>query len=227
MGLFVLSLVATVVMFMIMPRQTSFPPRIPARSRSTPKRPTAPPSTRWSSMQRQLADIAQRDPNIQAVVSSVGSGGAAHRHQYRQHAAQAQDRAASASCQRRRDHPGAAAQAAARVWASTPICRTRPSIRVGGQSVQIHLSICAAGHRPGRAAEDRGQADGRAVAHAPGFADVTTDMDFTSPSVECRRSTATRPPPMASRSRPSRPRWARPSAASRFPPSMPATRNIG
>ena len=40
--------------------------------------------------QAQLADIAARDPNVQAVMSTVGGGGGAVGHQHRRHAVQTQ-----------------------------------------------------------------------------------------------------------------------------------------
>ena len=89
MGLFVLSLVATVVLFMTI--QTDFIPsedtgQISVNTESADR-------TSYAQMvkyQKQLADIASRDPNIQDVMSSVGTGGGAQRHQHRGHAVQAQ-----------------------------------------------------------------------------------------------------------------------------------------
>ena len=100
-------------------------------------------------------------PMSQAVLSSVGSRRRAQRHQHRLDAAEAQADPAQRDLSRRPGDPGTAAQAAARhrrqcLYAeSARHPRRRPAI-------QILLSIYPAGHRPGRIAEKRHQADGRA-----------------------------------------------------------------
>ena len=57
------------------PRRISSPRWIPARSRSRPKRPTASPSTRWAGCSASWPPSPRSDPNVEAVISSVGSGG--------------------------------------------------------------------------------------------------------------------------------------------------------
>ena len=157
-------------------------------------------------------------------MSSVGIGRRALRHQYRLHAASSSSRSDQRSLsadqiiQELRPKLG-------RVMGVNAYMQNPPVIRVGGaQSKSLYQYTL----------QDTDQDELQqtatkllnALQHAPGFADVTTDMDFTSPSVEVEidRDQAAA---MAFRSLPSKPRWARPSAASRFPPSMPATPNIG
>ncbi len=111
MGLFALSLIATVVMFMN--SKTDFIPsedtgQINVNTESADR-------TSFDQMvkyQRQLADIASRDPNIEDVMSSVGSGGARSGTNTGNMLFVLKPRE-RAQPQRRPDHPGAAAQARA------------------------------------------------------------------------------------------------------------------
>ena len=109
-ALFLASLVAAVGLFMIMP-QDFLPARRHQRACAPrPRRPTAPPSTRWCAISKQAAAIVNADPNVDGAMSAVGAGGPTHRHQQRLHVHPPEDRV-GAQARRRSSRPRTAPQA--------------------------------------------------------------------------------------------------------------------
>ena len=179
MGLFALSLAATVVLFMTI--QTDF---IPSEDTGQINVNTeAADRTSFAQMvkyQKQLADIASRDPNVEGVMSSVGGGGARTGTNtgsmlFKLKPASERDLSADEIIQELRPKLG-------RVMGVNAFMQTPPAIRVGGQQSKSMYQYTL---------QDTNQDELRANAtkllgalqHVPGFADVTSDMDFASPSV--------------------------------------------
>jgi HAE1 family hydrophobic/amphiphilic exporter-1 len=179
MGLFALSLVATLVLFMTI--QTDF---IPSEDTGQINVNTeAADRTSFAQMvkyQKQLADIASRDPNVEGVMSSVGGGGArtgtnTGNMLFKLKPASERDLSADEIIQELRPKLG-------RVMGVNAFMQNPPAIRVGGQQSKSMYQYTL---------QDTNQDELRANAtkllgalqHVPGFADVTSDMDFASPSV--------------------------------------------
>ena len=132
-------------------------------------------------MQRQIAGIAQKDPNVEAVISSVGSGGGPRtgtntgnmllRLKSRGSRALSADEIIQELRPKLQSVPGINA------YMQNP-----PSIRVGGM-----LSKSAYQYVLQDTNQDELDSSAlrlmKALSHAPGFADVTTDMDLNSPTV--------------------------------------------
>jgi HAE1 family hydrophobic/amphiphilic exporter-1 len=182
MGLFALSLIATVVMFLNM--KTDFIPsedtgQINVNTESADR-------TSFEQMvkyQKQMADIASRDPNIQDVMSSVGSGGARSgvntgNMLFVLKPRGDRDLSADQIIQELRPKLG-------RVMGVNAFMQNPPVIRVGGSSskslYQYVLQSTDMDLLQSTAAKLTAQ-----LSKMPGFADVTNDMDFTSPSVEVK-----------------------------------------
>ncbi len=182
MVLFGLSLVATVVLFMTI--QTDFIPsedtgQINVNTESADR-------TSFDQMvkyQRQLADIAARDPNVQDVMSTVGAGGARSGTNtgnmlFRLKPSNERSLNADQIIQELRPKLG-------RVMGVNAFMQNPPVIRVGGaQSKSLYQYVLQS------TSIDELQTNANkllnVLQHVPGFADVTSDMDFTSPSVEVK-----------------------------------------
>jgi len=180
MGVFALSLLATVLMFWISPEDF-----IPSEDTGqinvnleSADRTSFDQMTRYS---RQLAAIAARDANIDAVMVSVGSGGArsgSNTGSIFLKLKPASERSLSADQIIQELRPKLARVTGVNAYMQNP-----PAIRVGGQQSKSTYQYTL---------QDTDQTELRtdatklmnALAHAPGFADVTSDMDFNSPSVD-------------------------------------------
>ncbi|HEY2009766.1 MAG TPA: efflux RND transporter permease subunit [Rhizomicrobium sp.] len=132
-------------------------------------------------MQRQMATIAQNDPNVQAVVSSVGSGGGprssgTNTGNMLLKLKSLDQRKLSADEIIQELRPKLQSIPGVNAYMQNP-----PSIRVGGQQSKSTYQYVL---------QDTNQQEldttavklMRALSHAPGFADVTTDMDLTAPA---------------------------------------------
>ncbi len=132
-------------------------------------------------MQRQLAAIAARDPNVGSLISSVGSGGGprtgTNTGNMLLKLKPRGDRDLSADEIIQELRPKLQAVPGINAYMQNP-----PSIRVGGmQSKSAYQYVL----------QDTNQEEMdssalrlmKALSHAPGFADVTTDMDLNSPAV--------------------------------------------
>jgi len=132
-------------------------------------------------MQRQLADIAQADPNVQAVVSSTGSGGGprtgTNTGTMLLKLKSTRQRHLSADEIIQELRPKLQGVPGINAYMQNP-----PSIRVGGQlsksAYQYTLQDTDQEELDSSALKLMG-----ALSHTPGFADVTTDMDLNSPAV--------------------------------------------
>jgi len=182
MGLFALSLIATVVMFMNM--KTDFIPsedtgQINVNTESADR-------TSFDQMvkyQKQMADIASRDPNIQDVMSSVGSGGArsgVNTGNMLFVLKPRGDRDLSADQVIQELRPKLA-----RVMGVNAFMQNPPVIRVGGSSSKSLYQYVLQSTDMVQLQKTAAQLTTQ-LAKMPGFADVTNDMDFTSPSVEVK-----------------------------------------
>jgi multidrug efflux pump subunit AcrB len=182
MGLFALSLIATVVMFMNM--KTDFIPsedtgQINVNTESADR-------TSFDQMvkyQKQMADIASRDPNIQDVMSSVGSGGArsgVNTGNMLFVLKPRDDRSLSADQVIQELRPKLA-----RVMGINAFMQNPPVIRVGGSSSKSLYQYVLQSTDMDLLQKTAANLTAR-LSKMPGFADVTNDMDFTSPSVEVK-----------------------------------------
>jgi HAE1 family hydrophobic/amphiphilic exporter-1 len=132
-------------------------------------------------MQSQMAAIAQKDPNVDAVVSSVGSGGGArtgtNTGTMLLKLKDTGKRSLSADQIIQELRPKLQRVAGINAYMQNP-----PSIRVGGQSSKSSYQYTLQDTD-----QDELQASAvklaAALSHAPGFADVTTDQDLNSPAV--------------------------------------------
>jgi HAE1 family hydrophobic/amphiphilic exporter-1 len=182
MGLFALSLIATVVMFMNM--KTDFIPsedtgQINVNTESADR-------TSFDQMvkyQKQMADIASLDPNIQDVMSSVGSGGArsgVNTGNMLFVLKPRDDRSLSADQIIQELRPKLA-----RVIGINAFMQNPPVIRVGGSSSKsLYQYVLQSTDMD--LLQKTGARLTAQLSKMPGFADVTNDMDFTSPSVEVK-----------------------------------------
>ncbi len=182
MGLFALSLIATVVMFLNM--KTDFIPsedtgQINVNTESADR-------TSFDQMvkyQKQMADIASRDPNIQDVMSSVGSGGArsgVNTGNMLFVLSPRSDRSLSADQIIQELRPKLA-----RVIGINAFMQNPPVIRVGGSSSKSLYQYVLQSTDMDLLQKTSAKLTAQ-LAKMPGFADVTNDMDFTSPSVEVK-----------------------------------------
>ncbi|MEO7055078.1 MAG: efflux RND transporter permease subunit [Rhizomicrobium sp.] len=179
MGLFALSLVATVVLFMTI--QTDF---IPSEDTGQINVNTeAADRTSFAQMvkyQKQLADIASRDPNIEGVMSSVGGGGARTGTNtgsmlFKLKPSGERSLTADQIIQELRPK-------LARVMGVNAFMQNPPAIRVGGQQSKSMYQYTLQDTNQDELQKNATKLLG-ALQHVPGFADVTSDMDFASPSV--------------------------------------------
>jgi HAE1 family hydrophobic/amphiphilic exporter-1 len=179
LGVFALSLVASVFLFWI--SQEDFIPsedtgqinvNLEAADRTS--------FDQMSKYTSALADIVSRDPNVEAVESSVGAGGARSGSNTGSMLLKLKptgDRSLSADEVIQELRPKLA-----RVTGVNAFMQNPPAIRVGGQQSKSTYQYTL---------QDTNQAELRqnaarlldALSHVSGFADVTSDMDFNSPSV--------------------------------------------
>ncbi|KAF1003725.1 MAG: Multidrug resistance protein MdtC [Luteibacter sp.] len=179
-GVFVLSLAATAVLFIVTPKDF-IPAGDSGQLRVTTEGPTDISFAAMSARQQMLAEIAGQDPNIEGYMSSVGAGGA---------------RATVNSgsillrlkppAERGHTTPDEIIQELRHKFAEVPGIRTYiqnpPAIQVGGrqskaqyqytvQSTDLHALYDWSGKLV------------NAFQKLPGFQDVTTDLDLNSPSM--------------------------------------------
>ena len=182
MGLFVASLVATVVMFMN--SKTDF---IPSEDTGQINVNTeAADRTSFDQMvkyQTQLQNIAMHDPNIKDVMSSVGTGGARSgtntgNMQFVLQPRSERDKSADEIIQELRPK-------FARVLGVNAFMQNPPVIRVGGGGSKSLYQYVLQSTDMVQLQKTATQLTNQ-LSHMAGFADVTNDMDFTSPSVEVK-----------------------------------------
>jgi len=180
LGVFALSLVATGVLFVITPKDF-IPAGDSGQLRVTTEGPTDISFTAMSARQQALATIAQQDPNIDAVMSSVGAGGP-------RATANAGSLLLRLKPPAERGHttPDEVIQDLRRKFAEVPGIRTYiqnpPAIQVGGRQSKAQYQYTV------QSTDLQALYDwsGRLVAafqKLPGFQDVTTDLDLNSPSM--------------------------------------------
>ena len=180
MGLFAVSLLATVILFAFA-KQDFIPSVDTGQIQVATEAADRVSFDSMTKMQRQLADIASRDPNVQAVVSSVGSGGGprtgTNTGTMLLKLKNLGDRDLSADEIIQELRPKLQSIPGINAYMQNP-----PTIRVGGQASKSAYQYTL---------QDTNQDELDASAlklmtllsHARGFADVTTDMDLNSPAV--------------------------------------------
>jgi len=182
LGLFVASLVATVVMFLN--SKTDF---IPSEDTGQINVNTeAADRTSFEQMvkyQTQLQNIARQDPNIRDVMSSVGNGGPRSGPnvggmQLVLKPRSERDKSADELIQELRPK-------FARVMGVNAFMQNPPVIRVGGGGSKSLYQYVLQGTDMVQLQKTATQLTTE-LSHMAGFADVTNDMDFTSPSVEVK-----------------------------------------
>jgi HAE1 family hydrophobic/amphiphilic exporter-1 len=178
MGLFVASLVATVVLFNL--SKEDFIPSVDTGQIQVSTE--AADRVSYDSMvkmQHRMAEIAQHDPNVQSVISSVGSGGPRTGTNtgsmlLKLKSLSQRDLSADEVIQELR--PKLQSVAGINAYMQNP-----PSIRVGG-----HFTKSTYQYTLQDTDQDELNSTSlkllNALAHAPGFADVTTDMDLSAPA---------------------------------------------
>jgi HAE1 family hydrophobic/amphiphilic exporter-1 len=180
LGLFAASLLATVVLFYI--AKEDFIPSVDTGQIQVATEAADRASfDSMTKMQRQLAAIAARDPNVEAVVSSVGSGGGprtgTNTGNMLLKLKNLGDRALSADEIIQELRPKLQSVPGINAYMQNP-----PTIRVGGQASKSSYQYTLQD-------TNQDELDASALklmsllAHARGFADVTTDMDLNSPAV--------------------------------------------
>ncbi|SEM40556.1 hydrophobic/amphiphilic exporter-1, HAE1 family [Luteibacter sp. UNCMF331Sha3.1] len=177
---FALSLAATGVLFAITPKDF-IPAGDSGQLRVTTEGPTDISFAAMSARQQSLADIAVKDPSIEAVMSSVGAGGARSTVNSGSLLLRLKERS-----ERDGATPDDIIQDLRRKFAEVPGIRTYiqnpPAIQVGGrqskaqyqytvQSTDLHALYDWSGKLV------------TAFQKLPGFQDVTTDLDLNSPSM--------------------------------------------
>jgi HAE1 family hydrophobic/amphiphilic exporter-1 len=180
MGLFVVSLLATVILFYFA-KQDFIPSVDTGQIQVATEAADRVSFDSMTKMQRQLADIASRDPNVQAVVSSVGSGGGprtgTNTGTMLLKLKDIGDRDLSADEIIQELRPKLQSVPGINAYMQNP-----PSIRVGGQASKSAYQYTLQD-------TNQDELDSSALklmtllSHARGFADVTTDMDLNSPAV--------------------------------------------
>jgi hydrophobe/amphiphile efflux-1 (HAE1) family protein len=127
----------------------------------------------------QLAAIVARDPNVEAVESSVGSGGASsgvNTGSMLLKLKPTSDRSLTADEIIQELRPKLA-----RVEGINAYMQNPPAIRVGGQQSKSTYQYTLQDTDEDELRQDATKLT-NALSHAPGFADVTSDMNFNSPS---------------------------------------------
>ena len=182
MGLFALSLGVSVFMFMTI--QTDFIPsedtgQINVNTESADRT----SFEQMSKYQKQLQDIAMRDPNIEDVMSTVGGGGARSGTNtgnmlFKLKPRNERDLSADQIIQELRPKLG-------RVLGVNAYMQNPPVIRVGGANSKSLYQYVLQSTNMDELQQNAAKLT-KYLQHAPGLADVTNDMDFTSPSVEVK-----------------------------------------
>jgi len=182
MAVFGASLVLTVVLFMTI--KTDF---IPSEDQGQINVNTeAADRTSFAQMKKyqdRLAEIAMRDPNVEAVMSSVGGGGARSGTNtggmfFKLKPPSERSLSADEVIQEMRPK-------LPRVLGVNAFMQNPPVIRVGGaQSKSLYQYVLQSTNMD--ELQQNAAKLTKALQHAPGFADVTNDMDFNSPSVEVK-----------------------------------------
>ncbi|HEX4271295.1 MAG TPA: efflux RND transporter permease subunit, partial [Rhizomicrobium sp.] len=179
MGLFVVSLLATVGLFYIS-KEDFIPSVDTGQIQVSTESADRVSFDSMVKMQRQMAIIAQNDPNVQSVVSSVGSGGGprtgTNTGTMLLKLKDLGKRKLSADEIIQELRPKLQSIPGINAYMQNP-----PSIRVGGHSSKSTYQYTLQD-------TDQQELDSSAtklmaaLSHAPGFADVTTDMDLSAPT---------------------------------------------
>jgi hydrophobe/amphiphile efflux-1 (HAE1) family protein len=179
LGAFFASLAATVVLFWVSPQD--FIPAVDTGQISVSTEAADRTSFRqMAQYQRKVAEIAARDPNIEGVMSSVGSGGGrsgANTGTLLLRLKPRAERSASASDIVAELRPKFAALAGINVYMQVP-----PSIRIGGRSSKSQYQYTMQDIDQGELQESAARLTA-ALQEFPALADVTNDVDFFAPTV--------------------------------------------
>jgi multidrug efflux pump subunit AcrB len=179
MGLFLVSLLATIILFYTA-KEDFIPSVDTGQIQVSTEAADRVSFDSMVKMQRQMAAIAQHDPNVQAVVSSVGSGGGprtgTNTGTMLLKLKDLNKRKLSADGIIQELRPKLQSIAGINAYMQNP-----PSIRVGGQQSKSTYQYVLQDTNQDELDRTAVKLMG-ALSHAPGFADVTTDMDLTAPA---------------------------------------------
>ena len=179
LGVFALSLVATIFLFWISP-EDFIPSEDTGQINVNLEAADRTSFAQMSIYTRQLAAIVQADRNVEAVESSVGSGGASsgtNTGSMLLKLKPTSDRSLSADEIIQELRPKLARVSGVNAYMQNP-----PAIRVGGQQSKSTYQYTLQDTDQTELRQDATRLMG-ALSHAPGFADVTSDMNFNSPSI--------------------------------------------
>jgi HAE1 family hydrophobic/amphiphilic exporter-1 len=180
LGVFALSLAATGLLFVVTPKDF-IPAGDSGQLRVTTEGPTDISFAAMSARQQALADIARNDPNIEAVMSSVGAGGSRSTVNNGSLLLRLKPRE-----ERGHTTPDEIIQELRHKFAEVPGIRTYiqnpPAIQVGGRQSKAQYQYTV------QSTDLQALYDwsGKLVAafqKLPGFQDVTSDLDLNSPSM--------------------------------------------
>jgi HAE1 family hydrophobic/amphiphilic exporter-1 len=178
-SLFALSLVATVGMFLII-QEDFIPSEDTGQINVNTEAADRVSFAQMVKYTQRLAAIAQADPNVQAVQSSVGAGGARTGTNTGSMLLKLKDpseRSLSADEVIQELRPKLQRVTGVNAYMQNP-----PAIRVGGQQSKSTYQYTLQDTNQDELQQSAIKLT-NALAHAPGFADVTSDMDLQSPSV--------------------------------------------
>ena len=179
LGIFALSLLMTVGMFMVI-QQDFIPSEDTGQIQVNTEASDRTSFQQMTVYAQRLAAIAQADPNIEAVVASVGSGGArtgTNTGSMLLKLKPTGDRSLSADQIIQELRPKLA-----RVMGVNAYMQNPPAISIGGQQSKSQYQYTLQDTDQAELEQDSNKLLG-ALQHAPGFADVTSDMDFAAPSI--------------------------------------------
>ena len=179
MGIFVLSLVATVGMFMVI-QQDFIPSEDTGQIQVNTEAADRTSFNQMTIYAQRLAAIAKADPNVEAVVASVGSGGprtGTNTGSMLLKLKPTGDRSLNADEIIQELRPKLA-----RVMGINAYMQNPPAISIGGQQSKSQYQYTLQDTDQAELEQSANKLLGT-LQHARGFADVTSDMDFAAPSI--------------------------------------------
>jgi HAE1 family hydrophobic/amphiphilic exporter-1 len=180
LGVFALSLVTTVLMFMVV-QQDFLPSEDTGQIQVNTESADRTSFNQMTIYSQQLANIAQADPNVDAVEVTVGAGGSrsgSNTGSMLLKLKPTNQRSLTADEIIQELRPKFA-----RVMGVNAYMQNPPAIRIGGQQSKSEYQYTLQDTDQDQLQQSATKLM-NALQHVPGFADVTSDMDYASPSIE-------------------------------------------
>ncbi len=180
LGVFALSLVTTVIMFMVI-QQDFLPSEDTGQIQVNTESADRTSFNQMSIYSQQLGTIAQADPNVDAVEATVGAGGSrsgSNTGSMLLKLKPTNQRSLTADEIIQELRPKFA-----RVMGVNAYMQNPPAIRIGGQQSKSEYQYTLQDTDQDQLQQSATKLM-NALQHVPGFADVTSDMDYASPSVD-------------------------------------------